>query len=284
LANRRYSEKEVAELLTRAAELSGPVQAKGTSLDEVERIAAEAGIPSALVRQAAAELSRGKKPAQAPSIWERLFGKGRIRFEAVLPGEIAESDHEELFDIIQENLGLPGTLNRAGRAFSWALQAGPQGGRSVSVHISARNGQTVIRIEERVGNLAGGVWGGLFGGAGGGLAPLAGIGAAALGGPVAAFAAVLATLAAAGLGSRGLYDHLREKRAEELSHLFEALTDAVTQMASGEGDNDNEESALAGVKERLGLKAPTEGKRSTLASAPRVDEVKEIQEEVVEEG
>jgi hypothetical protein len=283
MAKRRYSEQEVAALLTRAAELSAPDDARGSTLDEVERIAAEAGISTAMVRQAAAELARGKKPAPSSSVWARLFGKGRIRFETVIPGEIAEEDHEELFDTIQEQLGLPGTLKTAGRAFSWALHAGPQGGRTVTVHISARNGQTTIRVEERVGNLAGGIWGGVMGGVGGGVAPLAGIGAGALiGGPVAVAGAVVATLLASAVGSRALYDHFRNRREEELSQLFESLCDAVTEMVADDVPTQPKtESALAQTKARLGLRAPNAAEEAaSTAEEAEVNKVK-VEEEVV---
>ncbi len=246
---RRYSDQEVSALLARAADLSVEQNKGGLSLTEVERIAQEAGLDAALVRQAAAELARGAAPTRAgtTTTWQKLFGKVRLRFETVVPGEMDEAAHEDLFDAVQEHLGLPGTLNRAGRAFSWTLTPGANGGRSLTIHVSPKGGQTVVRVEERLGNLAGGLYGGLFGGAGGGLSPMAGLGGAALFGPVGAVLGVAATLALTLAGTRALYGKLAGNREEDLARLFEALTDIVAEHAV------TDESALAAAKERQGL-------------------------------
>lgn len=247
---RQYSEQEVAAILSRAAELSiEQAGARGTSLSELERIAMEAGIDPQLVRRAASEVSSGRTPVR-PSVWRRLFGPLRLRFETVVPGEITEGDHEVLFDVVQSSLNLPGTLNRAGRSFSWSLTNQQ---RSLTVHVTSRNGQTTVRVEETLGSLAGGIWGGVFGGVGGGLGPVAGILAGSAFGPLGAILGVLGTPGLAAGGTRALYGAAVNAREAKLSQVFESLVEAVREQAAHDGASSASESALVDARARAGL-------------------------------
>ena len=69
---RRYNDKEVALILQRAAEMSQAKTAGGMSVEELERIALEAGLDPAAVRQAADEVGRGE--ASAGGIGHTLLG------------------------------------------------------------------------------------------------------------------------------------------------------------------------------------------------------------------
>ena len=236
--------------MSRAAELSTTQSGGETSLEELEKIASEAGLDKALVRQAAAELLSGRKPVR-PSPLSRLFGPLSLRFETVLPGALEQEAHGLLLDAIARELGLPGQLSQAGRSFSWSIN---DQARSLNVHVSTRSGQTVVRIHERLGSLAGGIWGGVLGGGGGTLVPLAAIGAGALvGGPMAVTAAVALSLGASVFGTRALYRHAVRRRERALSSLFDELCTIVGEHAAPAPDEASE--GLAKARVRHGLAA-----------------------------
>jgi hypothetical protein len=87
-AGRRYSDKEVKQLLSRAVELARspedrPAPREGTTLSELERVAAEAGLPSEALKRALAELESAA-PAVGASALRRLLGAEPCRTEIAL--------------------------------------------------------------------------------------------------------------------------------------------------------------------------------------------------------
>ncbi|MDX2010664.1 MAG: hypothetical protein SFW67_10755 [Myxococcaceae bacterium] len=163
-----FTEGEVAELLRRAAALEQKrkLERPTLSLDEVEAIAKEAGLDPALVRRAAHELQH--EPRQTLST--RLAGAPVTRtLERVVDGEVTAEDHEALAAAIREALGstgLPTQVATLGRSLTLTT-VGPGG--LVELHVSPREGTTIIRLTLNASQLAGGLFGGLIGGIGGGL-------------------------------------------------------------------------------------------------------------------
>lgn len=112
-------------------------------------------------------LARSELESPASRRW--LGAPTQLGFSRTLAGEIPETAHTELIEKIRmtvQNVGsttvLPGSL-------AWgALVAQNQAGPNVNVYISYRDGQTNIRAEQKLGNLAGGIFGGVGGGVGGG--------------------------------------------------------------------------------------------------------------------
>lgn len=270
MSERRYSDAEVAAILSRAADLSAAQTPSATSLIELERIGNEAGLPPELIRQAAAELGRGGRQAEeAQSFWGKVFGRLRLKHETVVPGEIDEDGREALLDTIQEELGIPGSLSRAGRSMVWSSTSGPQGGRAVTVHVSSRNGQTTVRVEESLGNLLGGIWGGVMGGGGSGLAAMFAVaaGVASLG-PAGV---VLGIASGLGLGfglSRGILARATDAREEQLKALFSGVVATVSEHARLEAQ---EGSALEAARARHGILPAAEG--DVVPVGERADEV-----------
>jgi hypothetical protein len=250
MAGRRYSDAEVAAILSRAADLSVEQAPTATTLSELERIGKEAGLSPELIRQAAAEIGRGGKPVDKPSIWGRLFGRLRLKHETVIPGELDDDGPQALLDAIQHQLGLPGALSQAGSSFVWSTTSSPQGGRAVTVHVSSKNGETTIRVEERLGNLAGGIWGGVMGGAGATIASFAGVGGGIALGPIAAVLGIGGGLLLSYGGTRAIYEKAYNSRAEQLQALFGAVTDVVSEHAALADDT---VSALDAARERQGV-------------------------------
>lgn len=247
---RRYSDKEVALILQRAAEMSQAKSTGGMTAAELERVALEAGIDPSAVRLAAEEVARGE--ARSGGLGEALLGGPvGLRYVFELDGEIAEEHHEALLAAVQRNLDVNGVLNIAGRTFSW--QSSSQN-RSLLVQVAPVRGKTVVRIEERLGALLGGIYGGVGGGVGGSLAPLAGVGAGFLLGPVGAVLAVGGSLLATYLGTRAIYGGVAKRRKQRLDTLAADLRATLDELLPAAARTTTE-SALVDARARHGLAA-----------------------------
>lgn len=88
----------------------------------------------------------------------------RLQEESDIEGEIAPADYEVIVDTIRATLRDEGTVSVFGRTFTWSSRSMSSKGRNVSVTLSPRNGRTRIRIDERLGQLAAGLYGGIVGG------------------------------------------------------------------------------------------------------------------------
>lgn len=169
---RRYTEEETALVLKRAAELAAhspsSSEARGMTLAEIEQVGREAGIDKALVRRAAKELQR---PIQTGSHSAFLGGPTMIRIERIIEGEVPERVYEFLVEEIRAQLGEMGNASTLGRSLAWTTGPVMQGStstRAVNVSVTPRNGQTTLRVEEKLSLLAGQWFGGILGGLGGG--------------------------------------------------------------------------------------------------------------------
>lgn len=155
VADPRFSDEDGALILQRAAELQER-DGRSLSLAELESAAAEAGIDTALVRRAAAELAvrPPTMPAAAPHRGGALGAPLRLLHERVLAGEPSPHEAEEALREIRRQLGTAGRLDATGRELSWS---NPRG-RNIRVSIVPRAGGRIIRVEERLGELGGGLF------------------------------------------------------------------------------------------------------------------------------
>lgn len=151
----RFSDDQSALILQRAAELQAQ-QGRGLSLNELEAAAAEAGIDTALVRRAAAEVSVRPSAAPAPMATGggALGAPLLLLHERVIPGALSNEVREEAVREIRRQLGTTGRLESTGRDLAWS---NPRG-RNVRVSIAPRAGGHIIRVEERLGELGGGLF------------------------------------------------------------------------------------------------------------------------------
>jgi len=220
---RRFSDDEVAAILKRTAELSasGTVGRGGASLSDIERIAEEAGLDPSLVRRAARELGDTEPPTWVETL---VGGPSRISLEAEIDGGLDPELHPELLDAIHRLLHEPGHMSAAGAAFTWSVS---NQSRKLLVTVTPRNGKTVVRIEERLGNLIGGIWGGVGGGVGGSIVPFLGIAGGALLGPIGVAGAVAGGLVATLGGTRAIYGAVTRRRRRALQDLLGELTAIV---------------------------------------------------------
>lgn len=240
--SRRYTDEEVRELLERASEMdsrnalpSGSSQ--GTSLQELESIAQEAGISPHAVRQAARDLemdSRGATALSRGTAARFLGAPGTVELERTVEGEVQDSALEALIPTIQraaDGVGQPSFLRRT---LSWQSN-NPQSARTLQISVRVTGGKTHIMLEERYRNLAGGLFGGIISGVGGGIGlPVGlGVGLGALGST--AFAVLFPAAAVGGsyLLARSIFRSFVRKRARILERLLDDLT-AQVEDATGQ--------------------------------------------------
>lgn len=233
---RRYEEAEVAKILKRATELQReePVRARGSegiTLAELEEIAGEVGIDARLLRRAAVELDAG---AGEPTGWTRLLGEQvTLLQETTVPGEIPDSEFERLIPVIQEmaqDFGQPSLL---GRTLTWRAESASKS-RSLQVLVSSRDGRTHLRVEERLHQMASGLFAGSMAGFGGGVGLGVGIpiGVEVLGSVLFATAFPLGILGLSYIAAREVYKAFAKKRRRVLGELLRRLADEVTEIVA----------------------------------------------------
>ena len=128
LVPRRFSSQEVARILRRAAELeladpTGRTPA-AMGVEEVERLAAEAGIEPARVHAAIGELHGRERGSRAT----RLLGAPtHVYRERVIPVAIPAEALEELLALIRSVLQYTGTFSLIGGTLTWTATLSPHG-------------------------------------------------------------------------------------------------------------------------------------------------------------
>jgi len=236
-SSRRFSEKEIGLILRRASELqvqdpeaSVSPEAGGLSLAELEQVAREAGIDPQYIRRAATDISTA---GVAPDSTPFLGAPVRLEFERTVEGEVPESAYVILMEEIQQTLGPAGVVNTLGRSFAWH-STNVQ--RQVSVTITPRQGRTRIRIEERLHNLAGGLFGGVVGGMGGaGISVAIGVGMSSFNAPLVATVLSAAMLLGAYGIARTVFRGVSGRRSRDLRRLADVLAERVEENAGRGG-------------------------------------------------
>jgi hypothetical protein len=242
------SETNAQALWRRAAELQAqtgretrpPVSAGNRSLPtgyamrDVLSAAAEAGIGDEYMARAATELGFVSGSIASPgtaltSSYENRprfcwFGRPReIAIEAVVPREVPDAEVDTVAEYIRHVLRVKGSVTRFGRALTWSSRSV---NRRIDVSITTRGGQTIIRADEHLGTLAGGLFGGIVGGMGGGGTGVAmAVGVAALHSPEAALGIALAFVAGSYGLARTIFTTSAEARERELRRLVERIAE-----------------------------------------------------------
>ncbi len=218
---RLYGEKEIGKILKRATELQidepSVPSADKITLQELEEIAAEAGIDPAYLRRAALEVDTGGADR---STWEKLAGEEFLLVrEVILQGELREDGFERIVTIIERATSEHGQSSVLGRTLTWRSETTNKT-RTVQVTVTSRDGQTSIRLEENLKELAGAYFGGFGAVSGlGGFTIGANLGIGLLG----ALSSGLGLLGLAYLGARGTYRAIVKKRRRAMGNLFEVV-------------------------------------------------------------
>jgi len=213
----------------------------GYRLSDVREAAADVGIPARYVARAQSELGlsttnadnerssnvatrtapRTSTSAARQGIRKNLFlgAPTKIVCEVEVPKEVGPEDLEMLALMVQRAIGDPGHVSSLGRSLHWSSA---QQQRRLQISIVPRNGRTVIRADESLQPLAGGLFGGIVGGGGGGVGGGVGmpLGIALTHSPLAGFGFFGAAVVSAYLVARTLFVSIRRKREQELSDLL----------------------------------------------------------------
>jgi len=149
-------------------------------------VATTAEPPAGGATGAVATRTRGY-PVPAPEFRGFLGAPTRLVAERVVDGVVAPEDYDFLLEEIRAGLGRVGYAAKAGSSLYWTarkpkepmqgLDLGnlwetmqSEDAPDILIRLVTRQGQTRIRIEQRLADLAGGLYGGLWGGGGGGSA------------------------------------------------------------------------------------------------------------------
>jgi len=141
-ANRRFSEREVALVLRKASEMEehvGP-SGSGLSLKELEQIAREVGISSALIQRAVAQMDAAG--ARAPLVGAPVSHEA-IR---VVKGELTPAALAALVDLVERRSDQVGEVTEALGTTRWTAR---DRFRTTQVAITSAKGGTTMRVVER---------------------------------------------------------------------------------------------------------------------------------------
>ena len=227
---RKYRPDEIEAIVNRAAEVEVPSEAGSMTIGGVEQIARAVGIDTSAVRSAASHLSPRSSSRETaleqPKTNHLIGGPTRLLYQRVVSGELAEGDYPLLVDEIRTIIGEVGQVSQLGHSFTWVLNKGSSGIRSIEVAVTVRGGKTRITVQENLGNLIGAIFGGIGGGLGGGGAgPMVGITAGALHAPAALAFMIPAWLGLVYLTARTSYYYAVKRREKTLTLLIDRLTD-----------------------------------------------------------
>lgn len=208
---RRYGDREVESLIARAVELSREAEAAprprgGLRLEEVERIAVEAGLSAQSIRRAAQDL---EAEARAPAGGlRRFFGAERLVADLVLPGHPGEGTIQAVLAVLPDLCDASGSGTALAGGLVWRADGGYEArtGSKLRVELSREGNRSRLRIERSFDGAAGGIYGGLVGGLGlgCGLGVGLGVGFGELHSALFAISFSLASLGLSWLAARGI--------------------------------------------------------------------------------
>jgi hypothetical protein len=240
LQSRRYTDQEVTLVIKRAAELQAQESERiesrtsGLSLGELEQVAREAGLDPALVRRAATELDTRNSTAPH-SQW--VGAPTVITIERTVQGEVSTDEYEAIVEEIRRAFNDNGFVSTLGRSLAWtSLSDGAgrrRGGHSINITVSPRNGNTVIRAEESLRGVAGGLFGGLMGGIGGGTTGASiGVGLGVFHSAVIAGGMWASIFGGSYLLARTIFGRLARRRGDRLRAVVDRIAEHVAATAS----------------------------------------------------
>lgn len=228
---RRFGEKQVALILKRATELQREApellkEGEGLTLAELQDVAVEVGIDARFVRRAAEELDSVDAPDQGRYLL--AGGPVTISIERRLDGEVSQDGFGEMLRDIQLAAEGAGQGSLVGHTLAWS-STDPTRQRSLQVIVRSGDGDTVITLEERMHQLAGGLFGGILGGLGGGVGMGVGIGVGvgALQSALFATAFPIGMLGVSYILARNIFARISRRRQKALLELADRIESYV---------------------------------------------------------
>ncbi len=218
----------------------------GYRLRDVRDAASEVGIPERYVARAQSELglvardpavSSGSQLAPRASARTAVITQNKPRYniwvgaptsiiyEVEVATEVRAQDFELLVNMIQHALGDPGHVSTLGRSLHWASVHQQ---RRLQISMVPRGGRTVVRADERLQPIIGGLFGGIVGGGGGvGGGFAIPIGVALTHSAVVGLLSFGATVLVAYGTARGFFRKIRNGRERDLRSLVDELAARV---------------------------------------------------------
>lgn len=183
------------------------------------------------------EVMRALSGAQAEGLElekSAFFGAGFVATgERRVPLALSADAHEVLVTALRRALGVQGRIEVVGRTLTWSSD--PSTGRVASISFLPDGDHTIIRAEERLGPIAGG----LFGGLGGGLGVGGGVGVGVplmIGNVALGLSMMLGFVVLAYVLSRAIYTAIAKSRVKKLGEALDSLARVADELASrGEG-------------------------------------------------
>lgn len=217
---RLYGEKEIGQILQRAAELQHEEppapSADSMTLQELEDIAAEAGIDPAYLRRAALEVDIGTAER---STWAKFVGEELLLVkEITVPGELREDGFECIVGVIERGTSEHGQSSMLGRTLTWRGETSSKYAK-LQLTVASRDGQTSVRLEENLTKSAGEIFGisiPFFGAVG----TVFGVGLAGVTHWAVGPLVPLAAMSLAYFGARAVYRAIVKKRRRVLGDLM----------------------------------------------------------------
>ena len=227
---RLFDDETSGQVLRRAAELQHesnvPVHGgDGLSATDLEQIATEAGIDAAFVRRAIVETQVSSPETQHSPV----FGEVKtLELVEVMEGEVSSDSVDRMLEEVQRAFADGGTVTRTGRSATWSASRTLASSRlsSLVVAITARDGQTEVRITEKLDNLSSALFVGLAtAGSMVGVGISGAVGMGEFGSPLL-FGAMAITAVSGFYGAaRTLYTRSTRKRRRELQRLLGTLVE-----------------------------------------------------------
>ena len=110
-----------------------------------------------------------------PEGWERVTGERlTLMQESVVTGELTEEGFERVVEAIQRTAQEHGQPSLLGRTLTWQAETAGKT-RTIQATVTSRDGQTYMRVVERLHQMASGLFAGTVAGAGVGLGMAAGV-------------------------------------------------------------------------------------------------------------
>ncbi len=149
---RVYNEKEIQDLLRQAAALQSAKRdfTTGLTLEEIRRVAEEAGIDPRFVEQAAMGTPLPRQQQKA-GFWGGAY---KIEAERVVGHEVDGEEWAEMVHEIRRAFGTTGEVKEVGRGFEWLYGYTQLGSNYIYGHVSVtpRRGRTRLHATRKLSN------------------------------------------------------------------------------------------------------------------------------------
>ena len=153
MVERLYNEKEIGALIQRATQLHEEAKglaSGGLTLEEVERIAAELGLPPEHVKAAAREVMEHPGLGRASNVWGGPYVLDQAQ---IVDATLTDDQWEHAVLALREFTGSTGHASRLGRAREWTHTVEDAGVvlQKTLVTMREKDDRTSIRIRKQFG-------------------------------------------------------------------------------------------------------------------------------------